>query len=193
MRRVVGGLAALFLWSGMGGSVLALPMLDYNFTVQPTSGGLPNDVAEGTLQTDNSGNVLSGTMTVFSSSDANGAVGTWEIIGSVPDLGPGVGYGIDNILFPGNAMQYLDGDGLAFGPVDVPGGDRFLNIWGNGGSDYAFYGATATNGYGIANSVGLTFTLTPVLVPEPASLTMLGFLCAALFFAARRRRGAKLN
>ncbi len=182
MIRLQSVLAAFAVCFAVTGNALALVGIDYTFSVYPTSGGVPDDVAYGTLQTDGAGDILSGTMTVLSSSDGNGAVGTWEITSSgFP------GYGIDNVLYPGNSAQYLDGSGLGFAPVSVPGGDLFLNIWGNGGSDYAFYGATPTNTYGLADGSGLTFTLTPVGVFEPSALAVWGLGLAAVFLVSRRR------
>ncbi len=207
MKRILGVCAALMLCLGLVGSAAA--QSEYAFTLGPTNGMSPADVAVGTLDVSNipngdgSYNVLSGTMTLLASSDGNASIGPYSIIpgNAAPGSTFTSPYGtffVDNLLYPGNKAgsgvaggniggnnpSYLTNEGLLF---TGPGGLE-ANIWGNGGGDYAFYTATGPGNYGITDGGGLTFTLALVSVPEPASMAVWGLGLAGVFFVSRRRK-----
>jgi hypothetical protein len=63
---------------------------------------------------------------------------------------------IDNLIYPGNnaapwGSSYLTGGGILFGKG---GGAIEINIWGNGGGDYAFYGGYSSSDYPITVGSG---------------------------------------
>jgi hypothetical protein len=171
----------------------------YNFTYSDTAG----NAGFGTLVATNPSGIdalsdwsLSGSLTVTSSADGNASVGTYTLLPG----GPGTTYSpsglfyFDNLVYPGNdagagaqagfvlSNSYLTSGGLLFGPVT--GSQDEINIYGNGGGDYAFLSEVGGSN-NIQTSTGGTFTLTPV--PEPSALALAGVAAAGWVTYWRRR------
>jgi hypothetical protein len=171
----------------------------YTFLYSDPSG----NVGSGTLTTTNPSGIdglsewtVSGTLVLSNSSDGNASVGDYTLISGGPatTLSPSGLFNYDNLLYPnndaGNGAQagfaaitsYLTSGGLLFGPVT--GNQDEINIFGNGGGDYAFYSEAGGN-YNIQTATGGTFSLTAV--PEPGTWA-LSSVAAIGWVAYWRRR-----
>jgi hypothetical protein len=139
---------------------------------------------------------LSGSLTVTSSSDGNASVGTYTLLAGGPGTvyTPSSMFYFDNLVYPaddaGNGAQagfgavnsYLTEGGLVFGPVT--GTQDEINIFGNGGGDYAFI--TEVGGsFNIESLSGGTFSLSPV--PEAGTLALTGIAAVGWVTFWRRR------
>ena len=104
----------------------------------------------------------SGSLTITSSSDTTDVpLGVYPLIAdSAPSLSqspsPTGAFNIDNLIYPGNnaapgGSAYLTDGGILFGKG---GGAIEINIWGNGGGDYAFYGGYSSSDYPITVGSG---------------------------------------
>jgi len=185
------------------GQAQATPI--YNFTYSDTSG----DAGYGTLSAVDDGwgdgglLVTSGTLNLTGSADGNGSVGTYsimQIVSSPSQAGvnsPSGKFIVDNVIYPeANAVigipapsAYIDNDGLLFGQPGT-GSQAEVNIWGNGGGDYALYTVDGNDNSNISTGTGGTFTLTAV--PEPEPITILAALMIASSIAAHLRRRVRL-
>jgi hypothetical protein len=191
-------------WNGSGSGGGGLPGgADPQFTF--TFSDLFGDTAHGTLSAIDSGLgdgsllVTSGSLIVTTSADGNGSVGTYSLIAIGPGvtLSPSGLFIVDDLIYPNNNAasgvnpgistnpSYLTNFGLLFGPPGTGSQDE-INIWGNGGGDYAFYSEKGGS-YNIQVGSGGIFNLTPV--PEPASVSLLGIgLAGVSYFVWRRRK-----
>jgi hypothetical protein len=141
---------------------------------------------------------ISGSLTVTSSAGGLLPLGTYPLLSAGPGVttSPNGGFVVDNLIYPANdagsganngadgfppisSPSYLDVFGLLFGK-----GGAEINIYGNGGGDYAFLFENPGLGGAFA---GGTFTLATL---EPTGLTLLGVGAAGLIGAAWRRRRA---
>ena len=106
--------------------------------------------------------VTGGTLYVTGGAD----VGTYPLIAGGPTAftSPSGAFIVDNVLQP-SSDPILDGNGLLFG-----NGSLEINIWGNTPGNYSFY---SYNGSYNVQFTGAG-TATATLVPEPASLMLLG-------------------
>jgi hypothetical protein len=176
---------------GSGGGGPGDPLI--SFTYSDTSGNtgfgslnaVPDGLGDGGLL------AVSGSITITGGGLAGDTL-------SLLSAGPGVTaidiFIVDNLVYPNNNAgnganngqgglgfignpSFLDNGGIIFGGAGVT-----LNIWGNGGGDYAFI-YDQNGAIGGANSGG-TFTV----VPEPASLTLFGLGAVSLIGFARRQR-----
>jgi hypothetical protein len=113
-----------------------------------------------------------GTLTVTSVVDA----GTYLLLPGGPGgtISPSGSFTYDDVLYP-SSNPVLDLAGLLF-----TGSGLEISIFGNGPGDYWFYDSTDFN------NGSEVFTLTEV-VPEPASLVLLSFGLAGLWFSRRKR------
>ena len=171
----------------------------YTFLYSDPSG----NVGSGTLTTTNPSGIdglsdwtVSGTLVLSNSSDGNASVGVYTLISGGPatTLSPSGLFNYDNLVYPnndaGNGAQagfgavtsYLTNGGLLFGPVT--GSQDEINIFANGGGDYAFY-SVAGGGYNIQTTGGGTFSLTAV--PEPGTLALSGVAAIGWVTYWRRR------
>ncbi len=185
----------------------------YNFTFSNISAG---DAGYGTLWAvpsglgDGSMWAMSGSFTLTSSSNGTG-LGTYVLLSFGPGISvsPSTLFGVDNLIYPANDAasgahnsgspfgaiisnpSYLTNYGLLFGPGSgTTGSQSEINIWGNGGGDYAF-GSEKNGIYNIQDYSGGTFTFSVAIasVPEPSSLTVvLGIGALVLGVYSWRRR-----
>lgn len=145
------------------------PVFDYTFSIGPDSG-------YGSLNANSLGGgeflATTGTLTVTGGQD----VGTYSLYPGGPGqtTSPSGYFYYDNVLYL-SSNPGIDNAGLLF-----TGQGLEINIFSNGPGNYQFYDNT---GY---NNVGEEFTLTEV-VPEPASLVLLGFGLAGLWFSRRKK------
>jgi hypothetical protein len=171
-----------------------------------TYSDLAGDIGYGTLDATNSGLgdgsllVTGGTLILTASSDGNGSIGTYSLIPEGPGavVSPSGLFAVDDLIYPANNAangvnpnisgnpSYLTNWGLLFGQPGT-GSQNEVNIYANGGGDYALW-SEAGGSYNITNSSGGTFAL--VALPEPASLTLLGLGAAAIAVYSRRRKVA---
>jgi hypothetical protein len=185
----------------------------FTFTYSDTAG----DMAYGTLDAVNSGLgdgsllVVSGTLVVTASANGSG-LGTYSLITNPSSpvdsvLSPSGLFIYDDLIYPNNNAysgvnpgpgssdlnsSYLTAWGLLFGSeTGTTGSQEEINIWGNGSGNYSFYSAvggsyTIDQGFPFNPGGGSTFMLTAV--PEPSTLTLLGFGVAGLAGYGWRRR-----
>lgn len=116
----------------------------------------------------------SGSLTITSSSDpADMPLGSYPLIATAaPSATPSNnvpgGFIYDNLFYPSNSAlggdSYLTTNGLLFGD----GNQIEINVWGNGGGDYAFYEA-----------VGAYY---PIQLNSGASLSVVSLVCTASTF-----------
>jgi hypothetical protein len=184
--------------SGPGSPIPGDPA--YIFTYSDLSGdagyGVLNAVPDGLG--DDGLHAISGSLTVTSSAGGLLPLGTYPLLTAGPGVttSPSGNYVVDNLIYPANDAgsganngadgfptvsnpSYLDFFGLLFGK-----GGTEVNIYGNGGGDYAFLFSPP----GVSGAfAGGTFSLA---LPEPGSLTLLGIGAAGLLGHAWRRRRA---
>jgi len=190
--------SVLSIFFGSAGSGRA--QLIFDFTYSDTAG----NTAQGTLTAVNSGLgdgslwATSGMLTVLTSPGGAALVGTYTLLPAGPHVGisPSGLFEIDNLIYPANDAasgvnthiganpSYLTYWGLLFGHPGTGLQDE-INIWGNGGGDYAFYSEQGGS-YIIQQGSGGSFTLTAV--PEPSSLVLTGIAALGMGVYVWRRR-----
>jgi hypothetical protein len=171
----------------------------YQFSISDAAG----DTGFGTLNTVPDGLGDGGQLAVAGSLTMTGgalAGNTFALLSGGPGVTPspsGV-FIFDNLLYPANNAgnganngmgglglignpSFLDNGGLLFG-----GSGLEVNIWGNGGANnYSIFAFNTTNGsFPVSQNGGATFGL----VPEPASLTLLGLGALGIAGYGWRRR-----
>ncbi len=193
MKRTTWMLAALALLFGVG-QAKAGPMYSFNY-----SDG--TNTASGTVTTVDSGLgdgsllATSGTLTVTSGA----ATGVYSLIpeGPAVSLSPSGAFLVDDLIYPNNNAasgvnpaigsnpSFLTNWGLLFGGAGLE-----INIFGNGGGDYAFLAfSTNTGGFPVFQGSGGAFSLTAT--PEPTTLAVFGALAVGAFGVRRRMKVAK--
>jgi PEP-CTERM motif len=121
----------------------------------------------------------SGTLNVT----AGGAKGTYSLFAGGPGqtTSPLDSFYYDDVIYQGS-NPFLDIDGLLF-----VGHGLEINIWGNAPGNYSFFTSNTTQQYPIQVTVANS-PASLTAVPEPATLTMLGFGIAGLAGYGWRRR-----
>lgn len=151
------------------------------------------------------GNVTSATLTIFGSngkylniadaalyqvfdvnSDLNALVGGNGGVSAYKDLESGILYGETPVATPGSNKDYLP-------QVSVVLKNALADINSSAGGKFAVGGSTDASSYlwgysSTETAAKLNLTTSPVVVPLPATLSLLGLSVFGLGIAARRRR-----
>jgi len=180
--KIVMGLALTASLVAFGGARAQTPNeLVYDWTLTgPTTGAgtiTVNDYGDPNLGLDIL--AIGGT---FDGAAINGLLGTNGF-----QYSPSGQFQIDNLLYTNDASAYLDVYGVLFSTDAY----QEVNIWGNGGGDYAAY-SWNPGGYVLQNATGEIFSITfDQYIPEPSSVALAGIGLLGLAMARRTRAVAK--